>query len=64
MQLYMVRIRDVIDGRERWLDDSSGRHFVVHSRQTADCAALAAARLGTMELAYVVEIDPETEEAI
>lgn len=60
--LYMVRIRDVLDGRERWLDDADGNHFRVNDRQTADCAALAMARLGTMELPYVVEIDTAVEE--
>lgn len=59
--LYMVRIRDVLDGRERWLDDSQGRHWSAPDRQTADCAALALARYGTMELAYVVEVDPSVE---
>lgn len=62
--LYMVRIRDVLDGRERWLDDADGKRFSVSDRQTADCAALAMARLGTMELPYVVEIDPEIEEVL
>lgn len=60
--LYMVRIRDVVTGREHWLDDSTGRHFSVPDRMTADCAALAMARCGAMELPYVVEIDPEFEE--
>lgn len=59
--LYMVRIRDVFSGSERWLDDMAGRHFVASDRQTADCAALAMARNGTMELAYVVTIDPTVE---
>lgn len=59
--LYMVRIRDVLNGRERWLDDESGKHFAVTDRQTADCAALAMTRNGTMELAYVVPVDPTAE---
>ena len=62
--LYMVRIRDVLDGRERWLDDADGKRFSVSDSRTADCAALAMARLGTMELPYVVEIDPAIEEVL
>lgn len=61
---YMVRLRDVLEGKERWLETESGKRFIVHDRQTADCAALAMARYGTMELAYVVEIDPRYEEVI
>lgn len=59
--LYMVRVRDVFDGCERWLDDGSGKRFIVTDRQTADCAALAVARSAAMELAYVVPIDPAVE---
>lgn len=59
--LYMVRIRDVLSGREHWLDDGTGKYFAVSDRQTADCAALAMMRCGTMELAYVVTVDPSTE---
>lgn len=62
--LYMVRLRDVMSGRERWLDDMDGKHWSVRDRQTADCAALAMSRYGTMELAYVVEIDPAVEEVL
>lgn len=58
---YMVRLRDVLDGTERWLDGPSGQHFVADSRQAADCAALAMSRLCTTELAYVVEIDSRFE---
>lgn len=61
---YMVRLRDVLEGKERWLETENGKRFIVHDRQTADCAALAMARYGTMELAYVVEIDPRYEEAL
>ena len=58
---YMVRLRDVLDGTERWLDEPSGQHFRADNRQTADCAALAMSRLCTTELAYVVEIEPMFE---
>ena len=60
--LYMIRLRDVVSGSERWLDEADGDHVAVHDRQTADCMALAMSRLGVMELAYVVEIDPRCEE--
>lgn len=62
--LYMVRLRDVLDGRERWLDDTAGKHFTFQDRQSADCAALAVSRCCTMELGYVVEIDPAVEEVL
>lgn len=62
--LYMIRLRDVVSGSERWLDETGGEHVVVHDRRTADCIALAMSRLGVMELAYVVEIDPAIEDVI
>lgn len=62
--LYMVRLRDVVTGCERWLDDQRGDRVMLHDRQTADCAALAVARLHTLELPYVVEIDPRVEDVL
>lgn len=62
--VYMVRLRDVLDGRERWLDDTPGHHTTFRDRQAADCAALAMSRYGTMELAYVVQVDPAVEEVM
>lgn len=62
--VYMVRIRDVLDGRERWLDDADGKHMTFRDRQAADCAALAMARYASMELAYVVTIDPDVEDIL
>ena len=59
--VYMVRIRDVLDGRERWLDDAAGKPMTFRDRQAADCAALAMSRYGAMELAYVIQIDPMAE---
>lgn len=59
--VYMVRIRDVLNGRERWLDDTVGKHMTFRDRQAADCAALAMARYASMELAYVVQVDPIAE---
>lgn len=61
MVVYMVRIRDVLNGRERWLESPEGERFVSDDRRTADWAALAMARRGTMELPYVVEVDPQFE---
>lgn len=61
---YMIRLRDVFSGSERWLDEAGGGHVAVSDRQTADCMALAMSRLGVMELAYVVEIDPAVEDVI
>lgn len=58
---YMVRLRDVLNGSERWLDESSGQHFTVPDRRTADCMALAMSRYAATELAYVVEVDPRFE---
>lgn len=64
--LYMVRLRDVVTGCERWLDDQRGDRVILHDRQTADCAALAVAvaRLHSLELPYVVEIDPRVEDVL
>lgn len=62
--LYMVRIRDVLSGRERWLDDADGKHWSACDRQTADFAAIALSRCGTLELTYVVEIDPAVEDVL
>lgn len=61
--LYMIRLRDVASGAERWLDEAGHDNVPVrlHDRQTADCMALAMSRFGVLELAYVVEIDPEVE---
>lgn len=61
MVVYMVRIRDVLNGRERWLESPEGERFQSGDRRTADWAALAMARRGTMDLPYVVEIDPQFE---
>lgn len=62
--VYMVRLRDVVSGVERWLDGTDGQHFQAPVRQIADCMALAMSRYGTMEIAYVVEIDPAVEEVL
>lgn len=59
--VYMVRLRDVASGTERWLDETGGRHFASENRQIADCMALAMSRFCSTELAYVVEIDPRFE---
>lgn len=58
---YMVRLRDVVNGSERWLDETGGRHFSAKDRKTADCMALAMSRYAATELAYVVEVDPRFE---
>lgn len=62
--LYMIRVRDIMTGSEWWYDTTAGEHFSTDSRQTADCAALAVARCGTLELPYVVQVDPEVEDII
>lgn len=56
--IYLVRIRDVLTGMERWLVDSKGRRFESYDRRIADCMALGACRFSPTEFAYVVEIDP------
>lgn len=55
--VYMVRLRDVVDGTERWLDGTNGQHFSAADRQIADCMALAMSRWQPTEYAYVVAID-------
>lgn len=62
--VYMVRLRDVVSGTERWLDGTDGQHFQVPVRQIADCMALAMARWQPTEYAYVVEIDQAVEEVL
>lgn len=59
--VYMVRLRDVLSGTERWLDGTDGQHFQSPVRQIADCMALAMSRWQPTEYAYVVEIDPVFE---
>lgn len=59
--VYMVRLRDVVSGTERWLDGTDGQHFQASVRQIADCMALAMSRWQPTEYAYVVEIDPVFE---
>ena len=59
--VYMVRLRDVVSGTERWLDGTDGEHFSAAVRQIADCMALAMSRWQPTEYAYVVEIDPRFE---
>lgn len=58
---YFVRMRDVISGAERWLDESDGEHFMTQDRQVADCMALAMSRYQPTEYAYVMEVDPRFE---
>lgn len=55
--VYMVRLRDVVSGTERWLDGIDGQHFQAPVRQIADCMALAMSRWQPTEYAYVVEIE-------
>lgn len=62
--VYMVRLRDVVSGTERWLDGTDGQHFQAPVRQIADCMALAMARWQPTEYAYVVEIDQAVEEVL
>lgn len=59
--MWYIRIRNVLDGTEHWLDDGSGRPFRCSDRQTADCCALAMSCMGLSELAYVVEVDERVE---
>ena len=60
--MYLVRLRDVISGAERWVDGSDGQHFITDDRQVADCMALAMSRFQSTEYAYVAEIDQRFEE--
>lgn len=60
--VYMVRLRDVVSGTERWLDGTDGQHFQAPVRQIADCMALAMSRYQPLEYAYVLEIDSRYEE--
>ena len=59
--MFLVRLRDVIKGTERWVDGSDGQHFMTDDRQLADCMALAMSRFQPTEYAYVMEIDPRFE---
>lgn len=60
--MYLVRLRDVVSGSERWVDGSDGQHFSTDDRQVADCMALAMSRYQPTEYAFVLEIDPRCEE--
>lgn len=62
--MFLVRLRDVIKGTERWVDGSDGQHFMTDDRQLADCMALAMSRFQPTEYAYVMEIDPRFEVVI
>lgn len=59
--MYLVRLRDVVSGSERWVDGSDGQHFTTDDRQVADCMALAMSRFHPTEYAYVAEVDPRFE---
>lgn len=59
--MFLVRLRDVVEGTERWVDGSDGQHFATEDRQLADCMALAMSRFQPTEYAYVMEIDPRFE---
>lgn len=63
MLLYMVRIRDVLAGTERWLVDGSGDTVRTHDRLPADLMALAVTDAAAGRLGYVVEIDERFEQA-
>lgn len=60
--MYLVRLRDVVKGTERWVEGSDGQHFTTLDRQLADCMALAMSRFQPTEYAYVMEIEPRYEE--
>lgn len=61
MFLYMVRIRDVLAGSERWLIDGSGDPVRTHDRIPADLMALAVTDAAAGRLGYVVEIEDRFE---
>lgn len=60
--MFLVRLRDVTNGTERWVDESEGQHFMTDDRRIADALALAMSRYQPLEYAYVMEIDPRYEE--
>lgn len=60
--VYLVRLRDALSGRERWLRDRSGYPLQFAHRQNADLAALNETRHGTTwEYAWAIEIDTRYE---
>lgn len=64
MDVYLVRMRDILSGSEHWLRDSGGDRFQTDERRIADAVALAMSRYQPTELAYVVDIDPRYEQVI
>lgn len=60
--VYLVRLRDALSGRERWLRGIDGFLLQFAYRQNADLAALNETRHGTTwEYAWAVEIDTRFE---
>ena len=59
---YLVRERDVLTGRERWVTDGAGAPVIFDDRLAADLVVLiSCGKASAWKYAYVAEIDMSVE---